>query len=93
MTNVDFIQLSTFEVKFNYKGHTFILKEGDRGFYGSGRSVGLYQMDGLKKEFIVSVGWTKPDSQPSFKNDLIKEITTWSKIKEESINYIDKLLN
>lgn len=93
MTNVNFIELSNFEIKFDYKGHTFILEEKDRGFYGSGRSVGLYQLNGVKKEFIVSVGWTKPDSQPTFRNDLIKELTTWSKIKEESIKYIDKLLN
>lgn len=93
MTNVNFIELSNFEIKFDYKGHTFILEENDRGLYGSGRSVRLCQLNGVKKDFIVSVGWTKTDSQPTFRNDLIKEITTWSKIKEESIKYIDKLLN
>ena len=89
---VEFVQLSNFESKFEYKDHTFILKEGDRGFFGAGRSVGLWGANGLKRDFIVSIGWTKPCSQPDFKNDLIKGITTWDKIKEEAINYLDKLL-
>ena len=91
-SKITYTKLSDFETKFEFKGHTFILKEGNRGFYGSGRSVGLYQLDGLKREFIVSVGWTKPDSQPSFENDLIKGITTMDEIKKESINYLTKLL-
>lgn len=90
---VKFIQLSDSEVKFEYKGHKFILKEKDRGFYGAGRSVGLYGLDGLNKNFIISVGWVKPDSQPSFRDDLIKSITNWGEIKKESIKYLDKLLS
>lgn len=91
--NVNFIKLSNFEFKFNYKDLNFILQENNRGVYGSGRSVGLYQLNGVKKDFIVSVGWTKSDGEPNFKNDLIKEITSWEKIKKEAIEYINKLID
>ena len=91
-SKVKFVQLSNFEMKFEYKGHTFILLEQSIGFYGAGRSVQLFQLDGFKKTHIVNVGWTKPDSKPSFKDYLIEEITTWEEIRKESIIYLDKFL-
>ncbi len=72
---------------------SFILKEMNIGVYGAGRAVQLYQLDGLKKNRIVCVGWTRSDGyERAFEDDLIKGVTTMDKIKEEAVNYIDKLL-
>lgn len=88
-----YTKLSSFETKFEHKSHTFILKEMNQGVYGAGRAVHLYQLDGLKKNCIVCVGWTRSDGyERDFEDDLIKGVTTMDKIKEEAVNYIDKLL-
>ena len=88
-----YTKLSSFETKFEHKCHTFILKEMNIGVYGAGRAVQLYQLDGLKKNRIVCVGWTRSDGyERAFEDDLIKGVTTMDKIKEEAVNYIDKLL-
>ena len=88
-----YTKLSSFETKFEQKGHTFILKEMNIGVYGAGRAVQLYQLDGLKKNRIVCVGWTRSDGyERAFEDDLIKGVTTMDKIKKEAVNYIDKLL-
>ena len=92
MTKVQFKQISSTQTKFDFKGHTFLLNEQDRGFFGAGRSVALYQLDGVKKTFVVSVGWLRGDSQPSFRDDLIKQITDMNTIKKEAVNYLEKLL-
>lgn len=95
---VEFVQLSNFEVKFDFGGFKFILTENNRGFYSAGRSVGLYQLDGVKKDFIVSVGWTKSDGtyhtnpEQYGQSDIIKGVTTWDRIKEEAVVYLSKLL-
>lgn len=90
---VEFTQLSNSETKFKYGEYTFILRQQDRGFFGAGRSVSLYQLNGVKKDFIVGVGWLKPDSQPSFRDDLIKHIATMDEIKKAAIEYVEKLLS
>ena len=92
MAQVEFKRVSNTQLKFDYKGFTFLLNEQDRGFFSAGRSVALYQLDGVKKTFVVSVGWLKPDSQPSFRDDLIKQVTDMETIKCEAINYLDRLL-
>lgn len=90
---IQFTQLSDFETKFRFNNYTFILRQQDRGFFGAGRSVSLYQLNGLKKEFIVGVGWLKADSQPDFKDDLIKHISTMDEIKDVAVKYVEKLLS
>ena len=92
MTNVTFTQVSNNETKFEFKGYNFILRTQDRGFFGAGRSVSLYQLEGIKKTFVVSVGWLILDSQPSFRDDLIKGVTNMNEIKKVTIDYLEKLL-
>lgn len=92
MAQVEFKRVSTTQLKFEFKGFTFLLQEQDRGFFGAGRSVALYQLDGVKKTFVVSVGWLITDSQPSFRDDLIKQKTDMETIKCEAVNYLERLL-
>jgi hypothetical protein len=92
-TETVFTKLSSFETKFAHKGHTFILQAMDQGVYSAGRAVHLFQLDGLKRNCIVCAGWTRSDGyEEDFADALIKGITTMDKIKEEAINYINKLL-
>ncbi len=89
-TKTVYTKLSSFETKFERKGHTFILRSMDQGVYSS---VHLFQLDGLKMNHIVCVGWARSDGyERAFEDDLIKGVTTMDKIKEEAVNYIDKLL-
>jgi hypothetical protein len=88
-----FTPVSSSEVRLDYRGKKFLLRESDRGFYGAGRSVGLYVIDdNLDRKFLKSIGWTKPDSQPSFNDDYLKGIVTWSQIKAAAVEYLDKIM-
>jgi hypothetical protein len=58
---IEFVQVSTNEIKFNFKEYSFMLVEQNRGVYSMGRAVQLYQLDGLKKEHVKEIAWTKDD--------------------------------
>ena len=57
-----FTQVSPSEVRVDYRGIKFLLVEQDRGIYGKGRAIQLYQLDGLIKTHIKEIGWTKSDN-------------------------------
>ena len=91
--NIKFEQISQNECKFTYEGNKFILEEGKVGVYGLGRCVRLYQLNGLKKEFLKCIGWTKTDNhggpgKECITSDLIKFETS----KLFAVAYIEKLL-
>jgi hypothetical protein len=89
-----FTQVSSNEVRIDYKGFKFLLIEKSRGVYGLGKAVQLYQLEGLKKTHIKEVGWTKSDNHSctGIKNAIINEITTMKQCERESLKYIDSLL-
>lgn len=97
--NVDFVVLSEHEKKFRYMGESFILKEDKRGFYGAGRSVSLYGLDGFNKVHITSIGWTRCDGEYSKsassrggETDVLEGIVSWSQIEDAALDYLDKFL-
>jgi hypothetical protein len=93
MKTPKFEQISQNEVKFNYLGNKFILQEGKVGVYGLGRCVRLYQLDGLKKEFVKCIGWTKTDNHGGPDKDCITStITTVENCKQLAVTYIKNLL-
>lgn len=89
----EFIQISPNEVKINYRGKKFLLKEKDRGFYGVGKAISLHELKELDTKFIKEIGWTKADSSNSYGTEtLIKKLSNWDECKVEAIKYIDTLL-
>ena len=87
-----FTAIASNEVRLDYRGKTFYLKESDRGFYGAGRSVGLFVTNGFERKLLKGIGWTKPDSQPRFDDDLLKGIVTMQDCKIAAIKYIDSIM-
>lgn len=88
-----FEQISQNEVKFSHMGHKFLLEESKVGVYGLGRCIRLYQLDGLKKEFIKCIGWTKSDNHGGPGKDCITStITNMEACKQLAVVYIEKLL-
>ncbi len=92
---VKFEQVSTNEVKFTFKDMKFLLVESDRGVYGLGRAVQLYQLNGLKKEHVKEIGWTKTDNHggPTKSGSHLTGLQTWDSIKAGSIDYLQKILS
>jgi hypothetical protein len=91
--NIKFEQISQNEVKFAHMGHKFLLVEDKVGVYGIGRAVRLYQLDGLKKEFIKCIGWTKSDNHGGPGKDCItSDIIKFETSKLFAVAYIEKLL-
>ena len=89
-----FTQVSPSEVRVDYRGIKFLLIERDRGVYGAGRAIQLYQLDGLIKTHIKEIGWTKSDNNGSggMERACVTHITTWSECKAAAIKYIDSIL-
>jgi hypothetical protein len=88
-----FEQISQNEIKFDYLGQRFILEEGKVGVFGLGRCIRLYQLDGLKKEFIKCIGWTKSDNHGGPGKDcLTTDIIKMETSKLFAVKYIEKLL-
>ena len=89
-----FTVISETENRIDYKGIKFLLVEQSRGVYGTGRSIQLYQMDGLKKTHIKEIGWTKTDNYDGElkKDSLLRGIVDLKKCKKAAIDYIDSLL-
>ena len=92
---VKFEQVSRNEVKFTFKEKRFLLLEKDRGVYGIGRAVQLYELDGLNKTHVKEIGWTKSDNHSGMsKSDAhLTGIQTWDSIKTGAIDYLQKLLD
>jgi hypothetical protein len=94
MSQPKFTHVSSNEVRIDYHGKKFLLVEKDRGIYGTGRAVSLYLLkDNLEMNFLKSVGWTKPDSQPRYDDDYLKGIVTWDEIKPAAVEYLDILMS
>lgn len=89
-----FTEISQNETKFTYKGTNFILVEGSVGTYGLGRCVRLNQLNGIKKEFVKCIGWTKSDNHGGPSNEvLLSGIVTLDECKTESVKYLEKLMS
>ena len=92
----EFTKISDNEIKFEYKGHKFLLVEQDRGFYSMGRAVQLYEVNGLKREHLKEIAWTKDDggygsrrkSDAYYKDDLVS-LEACSNL---AVAYLQKLL-
>ena len=86
--------ISRNEVKFEYKGSKFILREKSCGFMSAGRCVNLLELNGLTTKQIKTIGRTKSDNSgtESSLNTLLKGIVTFEECKKPSIEYIDSLL-
>jgi hypothetical protein len=94
MTKIKYDVISQNEVKFEYKGYKFLLREKSCGVLGAGRCVNLLQLEGLTTKQLKTIGRTKTDNsgtESSF-NTLLKGIVTFEDCKEPSIKYIDSLL-
>lgn len=94
MKKVNFVSIAPNQIKFEYKGYKFILEEKSQGVYGIGKGVLLYQLDGLDKKFIKSVGNTKSDNHGGPKNDsILTGLVTIEDCKPAALKYIDNLLD
>lgn len=93
-TKAKFIKISEDELKFDYKEHKFILKEKKQGVFGIGRAVLLYELSGLTRTYIKTIGWTKTDNYGGPDKDVvIPGITTMTNCQSEALKYIDSLLS
>lgn len=93
-TKAKFTQVSTNEVRLDYKDNKFMLVEQNRGVYGMGRAVQLYLMDGFEKKHIKEMGWTKGDNHGGeHKEDsFLKGLVTVDDCKKAALKYIDIIL-
>jgi hypothetical protein len=89
-----FTQVAPNEVKFVYKGITFMLVENSRGVLSIGSAIQLYQMNGMERTHIKEVGWTKSDNHSSrdMANALITTFTNMEECKVAAVKYIDQVL-
>ena len=94
MANAIFKTIDARETRLDYKGHKFLLKEQSRGVYGIGKSIQLYQMDGLKKEHIKEIGWTKSDNHggPDKSESYLRGIVTLADCRNAAVKYIDSII-
>jgi hypothetical protein len=94
MKAVKFTPISQNEVKFEYKKIKFILAEKSQGVYGIGKAALLYQLDGVKTEFIKTIGWTRTDNHggPS-KEVMLPGIVTFEACKQPALKYVQSLLD
>jgi len=92
---VKFEQISRNEVKFIFRDKRFLLLEKDRGVYGLGRGVQLYELDGVNKTHVKEIGWTKSDNHGGANkaDSHLPGIQTWDSIKTGAIDYLQKLLD
>jgi len=90
-----FLKISDNEIKFKYKDYTFLLVEQSRGVYSIGKAVQLYQLDGLKKEHIKELAWTKSDNHGTMEKSEAyykSRLTTLDGCKSIAEDYLAKLL-
>ena len=90
-----FTQVSEAEVKLEYKGHKFLLKNQRQGVYSGGRAILLHKIkEDLTTEYMKTLGWLRGDGYDAEKkvDNFITGITTWDKCKEAAIQYLDTLI-
>jgi hypothetical protein len=94
MSTPIFKSVDNTETRLDYKGHKFLLVEQNRGVYGMGRAIQLYQLDGLKKEHIKEIGWTRGDNNGGAAKPgaYLPGIVTSRDCKEAAVKYIDSIL-
>jgi hypothetical protein len=89
-----FRQISLTEVRFDYRDHKFILKERNRGTYGIGSAVQLYELHGMESIHVKEIGWTKSDNHSGpDKSSYLQGIVTFEDCKLASTKYIDSILD
>lgn len=89
-----FKQISRTEVRFDYRDLKFILKENNRGVYGLGSAVQLYQLNGLESKHIKEIGWTRTDNHSGpAKSAFLQGIVTIEDCKLAATKYIDSILD
>ena len=89
-----FRQISLTEVRFDYRGLKFILKEKSRGCLGIGNAVQLYQLDGMESKHIKEIGWTRTDNHSGpAKTAYLQGIVTFEDCKLAATKYIDSILD
>jgi len=92
--NVKFTMISQNESKFEFKGLKFVLEEKKVGVYGLGRCVSIYQLDGVTKTFVKTVGWTKTDNHGGAGKECITSvITNFESCKQLALVYLENLLS
>lgn len=94
MNTPKFTHIDDSEVRLDYKNHKFLLVEQRRGCLSIGRAVQLYQLDGLKKEHIKELGWTKSDNHGGCEQSgaYLKGIVNLTDCKRAAVKYIDSIL-
>jgi hypothetical protein len=89
---IKFEQIAPSEVKFDFDGHRFILEEGRIGTYGGCRAIRIYQLNGVKKEFVKCIGWISPDKYHSRKECITSKDISMEDAKFLAVDYLEKLL-
>jgi hypothetical protein len=90
-----FTRVSGNEIKLEFDNSRFLLIEDRRGVYSIGKAVQLYQLDGLKKEHIKELAWTRSDnhggmisSTAHYKSDY----TTLEGCQSIALDYLENIL-
>ena len=91
----EFVRISPNEIKFKYKEINFLLIEKDYGVYSIGKIISLFQLDGLKKEFIKGIGCTKSDNHggEGSKTLLLQGIQNVKACEDAALKYLKSLLD
>lgn len=92
---IEFVTVSPTETKFSFGGYKFMLIEQSRGVYGIGRAVQLYQLDGVKKDHVKEIGWTKGDNHGGMdKSDAYENtrLVTAHECRSLAVDYLTKLI-
>jgi hypothetical protein len=96
-TKPKFTTVSGMETKVDYRGHKFILKEGAAGVYGMGKCMYLYELNGLNRKLLQTIGWTQVDggygTHGKGESFLGKGIFTVEQCKVGAIKFIDSMLD
>ena len=92
MTQPKFTTVDSSETRLDYKSYKFLLKEQSRGFYGAGKAIQLFQLDGLKKTHIKEIGWTKSDGTGPRGEAFLDGIVTLEDCKKAAVKYIDSII-
>jgi hypothetical protein len=89
-----FTQVSSNEIKLELGDYKFLLVEQNRGVYSIGKAVQLYQLDGLKKEHIKELAWTKDDNHGGMRDSDAhhKGFTTLDGCKSVALDYLERIL-
>lgn len=88
-----FNQITQNEIRFDYREHKFLLKEQNRGTWGLGRAIQLYELVGMITKHIREIGWTKSDNHSGPRDAVLPGIVTVEQCKDAAIKYIDSILN